>query len=151
MRVACSVLLLLASTLCSAQAPTPASKDSQAVAVIYYWKAKPGKLEEYSRYVREVAERIDHDAQRHGAFLSIATFVSQDPNSPWTHMRMFTLPDHAPAEALKAELDAATARVVPDEAKRAANSAYAATLRDAAGSQEVVLLSPRQLPVCGAD
>ena len=145
---ALAVILLVGSALSGCLAQTASSSapgESHMVAVIYYWKAKPGKLEDYNRYIREVAEPIDHDAQQHGAFLSIATFVSNNPNSPWTHMRMFTLRDQAQADALKAELDAATARVVPDEAKRKANSEYAATLRDGVSSEQVVLLSPKQL------
>ena len=140
MRTALFLLLLsLAMPILAQSAP----KDSP-VAVIYYWKAKPGKLEEYNRYIQQVAEPIDRDAQKNGAFVSVTTFVSSNPASPWTHMRMFTLRDHAQAEGLKAALDAATARVVPDEAKRKANSEYAATLRDAVSSEEVVILSPKQ-------
>jgi hypothetical protein len=63
-------------------------------------------------------------------------------------MRMFTVADQAHADALKSELDAATSRVVPDEAKRKANSEYAATLRDAAGSEVLEILSPQHAPKC---
>jgi hypothetical protein len=132
---------------CHAQTPTAMPKDSnQAVAVIFYWKAKPGKLEEYSRYIQDVAEPIDRDAQRNGAFVSVVTFVSEKPESAWTHMRLFTLLNHAQAEGLKAGLDAATARIVPDEARRKANADYAVTLRDAVGSEEVLILSPKHAP-----
>jgi hypothetical protein len=43
---------------------------------------------------------------------------------------MFKLADLAAVERLSAALDAATMRVVPDEAQRKANSARSADLRD---------------------
>lgn len=150
MRRLLTIVILLGGLL-PGVAQTPGADSSashQLVAVIYYWKAKPGKMEEYSRYIQDVAEPVDRDAQRHGAFLSMATFVSQNAQSPWTHMRWFTLRDHDQAERLKAELDAATARVYPDEAKRKSNSEYATTLRDPAGSEEVLILSPKRAPNC---
>jgi len=48
----------------------------------------------------------------------------------WTHLRIFRLKNMAAADALSAGLDTATARVVPDEARRKANSERSATLRD---------------------
>ena len=36
---------------------SPRVAERGAVAAIYYWKAKPGKLEEYNRYIREVGVR----------------------------------------------------------------------------------------------
>jgi hypothetical protein len=48
----------------------------------------------------------------------------------WTHLRIFRLKNAASAEALGAGLDAATARVVPDEAQRKANSERSAGMRD---------------------
>jgi hypothetical protein len=50
--------------------------------------------------------------------------------SDWTHLRIFRVKNAAAAEALAAGLDAATARVVPDEANRKANSERSAALRD---------------------
>jgi hypothetical protein len=114
--------------------------ESGAVAAIYYWKAKPGKLEEYNRYVRDIAEPIDRDAQQHGAFISVTTYVSQKPDSPWTHMRIFILKDREQLENLSKALDAAGARLQPDEAKRKARAEYAATLRDAVGQEVVDIL-----------
>ena len=43
---------------------------------------------------------------------------------------MFRVKNAEAARALGAALDAATARIVPDEAKRKANTERAATLRD---------------------
>ena len=48
----------------------------------------------------------------------------------WTHLRIFRLKNAAAEAALGAGLDAATLRVVPDEAKRKANSERSAVLRD---------------------
>ncbi len=136
--VLCGVWVGAGGGVAAGQRP-PAAADS-GVAVVYYWKAKPGKLEEYSRYIREVAEPIDADGQRHGAFISVTTYISEKPDSPWTHMRIFILRDHAQAEALKPALDAAGTRVQPDPAKRKAAGDYAATLRDFVASEEVTIL-----------
>jgi len=116
------------------------AQEGGTVAAIYYWKAKPGKMEEYSRYVREVAEPIDAEAKRQRAFLSVTTYVSQKSDSPWTHMRIFVLKDRAQLEKLADALDAAGARLEPDEAKRKARADYAATLRDPAGQEVVDIL-----------
>lgn len=105
-----------------------------SLAQIYYWRAKPGMLAAYNAYIRNVAQAIDEDARRHGAFISVTTYESRDTLSPWTHMRVFLLRDSAQLASLGAELNAAGARVEPDSAKRRARSDYAATLRDAAGT-----------------
>jgi hypothetical protein len=41
-----------------------ASAESATLAQIYFWRAKPGKLDEYTRYIRERAEPIDAEARR---------------------------------------------------------------------------------------
>ena len=76
-------------------AAVAAGSSTGTLAQVYYWRAKPGKLEEYSRYIRDVAEPIDHEAQRRGAFLSVTTFLAHDTASAWTHMRVFVLRDSA--------------------------------------------------------
>ena len=48
----------------------------------------------------------------------------------WTHLRIFRLKNMAAVEQLGAGLDAATLRIVPDEAQRKANTARSAELRD---------------------
>ena len=116
------------------------AQEPGTIAVIYYWKAKPGKLQEYNRYIREVAEPIDAEAKRQGAFISVTTFVSQKEDAPWTHMRMFVLKDRAQLEGLSKALEAAGARLEPDEAKRKARAQYAATLRDPVGQEVVDIL-----------
>jgi hypothetical protein len=136
-----AILLLLAVAWGGARLDAQEkAQEKGTVAMIYYWKAKPGKMEEYSRYIREVAEPIDFDARDHGAFLSITTYVSQKPDSPWTHMRIFVFRDHAQMEKFGAAIDATEERLQPDEAKRKARGEYAATLRDAAGSEVVEIL-----------
>jgi hypothetical protein len=122
-------------------AALPPQTDPQGtVAMVYYWKAKEGKMEEYNRYIREVAEPIDAEGRRHGAFLSVTTFVSQKPDGPWTHMRIFVLKDHSQLKGLSAALDAAGVRLEPDETKRRVRSEYAATLRDFVGREVLDVL-----------
>jgi len=102
-----------------------------AVFVAFYWRAKPGMLDAYNDYIKTVAEPIDEDARRAGAFEEVRTVMpAPGTTTDWTHLRMFRLKDAAAAAALSAGLDAATVRVVPDEARRKANSERAATLRD---------------------
>jgi len=109
----------------------PAPTSSGAVFVAYYWRAKPDQLKAYSDYIRTVAEPIDEDARKAGAFEEVRTVVpAPGVTADWTHLRIFRLKNAAAAEALGAALDAATARIVPDEAKRKANSERSAGLRD---------------------
>ena len=104
------------------------------LAQIYFWRAKPGKLEEYTRYIRERAEPIDEEARRAGAFVSVATYMAADTTVPWTHMRVFTLRDSAQLRGLSAALTAAGAKLEPDSVKRRVQSEYSATLRDRVGA-----------------
>jgi len=108
---------------------SPALEQEGTLAVAYCWKANPGKIEEYDRYIRDVAEPIDRAARRAGAFISVTTYVSRSEDSPWTHMRIFVLKDRLQLEGLSAALDAAGTRLEPDAGKRKARSEYAATLR----------------------
>ena len=113
------------------QQPAPAG----AVYVAYYWRAKPGQLDAYNEYIRMVAVPIDEDARKAGVFEEVRT-VTPGPGiaADWTHLRIFRLKeglkDAAAAQALSAGLDAATARIVPDEVQRKANTARASGLRD---------------------
>ena len=101
------------------------------VFVAYFWRARPGKIEEYSDYIKNTAEAIDEDARRAGVFEEVRT-VTPAPGTvtDWTHLRIFRLKNAAAEKALGDGLDAATLRLVPDEAKRKANSERSATLRD---------------------
>ena len=126
---------LLALAACARHATTaPAPTTDGTLAQVYFWRAKPGKLDEYTRYIREVAEPIDHEAQRTGAFLSVTTYLASDTTLPWTHMRVFVLRDSAQLHRLGEALDLAGVRLQPDSAKRRAQSEYSATLRDRAGA-----------------
>jgi len=116
--------------------PAPAATLAQ----IYFWRAKPGKLDEYSRYIRERAEPIDAEAQRGGAFISVTTFMASDTTVPWTHMRVFTLRDSTQLRALGDALTAAGTRLEPDSVKRRQQNEYSASLRDRVGSLVVAIV-----------
>ncbi len=117
-----------------------ASHGDARLAQIYFWRAKPGKVEEYTRYIREHAEPIDEEARRAGAFVSVATYMAADTTVPWTHMRVFTLRDSAQLRALGGALAAAGTRLQPDSVKRRQASEYSATLRDRVGAVVVELV-----------
>lgn len=89
---------------------------------------------EYERYIREVAEPIDRDAQRAGAFVAVTTYATNDTTLPWTHMRVFLLRDSAQLAGLGAALSAAGARLEPDSVLRQQRAEYSATLRDRVGA-----------------
>jgi hypothetical protein len=110
------------------------------IAQVYFWRAKPGKLEEYTRYIRERAEPIDEEARRAGAFISVTTFMASDTTVPWTHMRVFMLRDSTQLRALGDALTAAGARIQPDSVKRREQSEYSASLRDRVGATVVEIV-----------
>ncbi len=116
----------------SMAAASPSSTGS--IAQIYYWRAKTGKYDEYSKYIRDIAEPIDHEAQRRGAFVSVTTYAVRDSLNPWTHMRVFILRDSAQLRRLGMELDSAGIRLEPDSVKRRQRGEYSASLRDRVGS-----------------
>ena len=111
-------------------AQPPAAVDTP-VFVAYYWRARPGKADEYTDYIKNTAEAIDESARRAGVFEEVRT-VTPAPGTvtDWTHLRIFRLKNAAAEKSLGDGLDAATLRVVPDEAKRKANSERSAGLRD---------------------
>src|SRR4051812_3141055 len=113
--VVVAFLVLSAAAQKDPEKNQPAAKpvvqaDSGTIAEVYFWKAKPCKLDEYNRYIREFAEPIDMEAQRTGAFLSVRTYLATRPDAPWTHMRIFVLRDKAQQAGLSAALDAAKIR-----------------------------------------
>jgi len=130
-----SRFVLAAALTLSAFQPLPAWQPPQsaarAVFVAYYWRAKPGQVDAYNEYIKRIAEPIDEDARRAGVFEDVRTVVpAPGTTTDWTHLRIFRLKSAEAAEALGAGLDAATARIVPDEAQRKANSERSAGLRD---------------------
>jgi hypothetical protein len=124
------VVAALAVPSLASAGQSPSSTDT-AVFVAYYWRARPGKIDEYNAYIKNVAEAIDESARRAGVFEEVRT-VTPAPGTAadWTHLRIFRLKNAAAEQALAAGLDAATLRVVPDEATRKANSERSAGLRD---------------------
>jgi len=100
--------------------------DDVPVYVVYYWRARTGKLEEYAAYIRDVAEPIDEEARRAGVFEEVRTytpaFVTGAPGADWTHMRVFKLRNYAALDSFSAGLDAATRRLYPNEATRPSSS-----------------------------
>ena len=120
--------------------PSPVSSERPTLAQIYYWRAKPGRFEEYGRYIAQFAEKVDAEAQREGAFISVTTLATRDSTSPWTHMRVFLLRDSVQLRGLSAALQRAGARFQPDSAERRKRSEYSATLRDPAGSATVEVM-----------
>lgn len=142
MRVAgcCLVSVALAVSACSVKVsrdgggPSPAALSEATLAQVYYWKARPGMLDAYNRYIREFAEPIDAEAQQRGAFIAVTTYQTRDTLSPWTHMRIFLLRDSAQLRALGAALDEAGRRLEPDSVKRRQRGEYSAALRDRVGS-----------------
>jgi len=141
------VFLVFAAAACAATRGHANSSPSAegmseggSIAQIYYWRAKPGKFNEYTRYVRDVAEPIDAEAHRRGAFVSVTTYMTQDTLAPWTHMRIFILRDSAQLRGLPAALDSAGMRLEPDSVKRRQRGQYSATLRDRVGAATVAML-----------
>ena len=114
--------------------PAMVQADDAPAYVAYYWRVRPGRLDDYNGYIRGTAERIDEDARKAGVFIEVVTVLAvpaPDGAAPdWTHLRIFKLKNMAAVEGLSPGLDAATQRVVPDEAQRKANSARAAEMRD---------------------
>lgn len=103
-----------------AQAPTCPAPCAQSapIFIAIYWKARPGKELEYEEYIRRVAEPIDAEAERAGAFEELRTYVPEQPNGEWTHLRVFRLKDQAQFDGFSAAMDAAGKRVYPDPSKR---------------------------------
>jgi hypothetical protein len=112
----------------------PTADQGAALAQVYFWRARPGKIADYNRYIRDVAEPIDREAQRAGAFLSVTTYEANDTTLPWTHMRVFLLRDSAQLGGLSAALTAAGIRLQPDSSARRRQGEYSATLRDRVGA-----------------
>ena len=137
-----SLLGLVACATGASQANTSAAPAAQAgtLAQVYYWRARPGKFDEYTRYIRDVAEPIDAEAHRRGAFVSVTTYMTQDSISPWTHMRVFILRDSAQLRELSGALDSAGIRLEPDSVKRRLRGVYSAGLRDRIGAATVAIL-----------
>lgn len=126
------LLPLVLTLLCAADLR---AQPADAVYVAYFWRAKPGMTAAYEEYIKTIAEKIDEDARKAGVFEEIVTVTPSQMGSSaaiadWTHLRIFKLRNRAAAEGLSKGLDAATARIVPDQAQRKRNSERSAMLRD---------------------
>jgi hypothetical protein len=131
MKRVAAIFLLSVAVSCALPAHAQVSSRDGAVFVAYFWRAKPGQSDAYGDYIRKTAEPIDENARRAGAFEEVRTVTAAPGGSgDWTHLRIFRVKNMAAADALAGALDAATARVVPDEATRKANSERSAGLRD---------------------
>lgn len=137
-------LSLVLTTACasagSSAEPAVTAGARPMLAQVYFWRARPGMLDAYNRYIREVAEPIDEEAHRAGAFLDVSTYVAADTTLGWTHMRVFLLRDSAQLRGLSDALAAAGVRLQPDSASRRRQSEYATTLRDRVGATVLTLL-----------
>jgi hypothetical protein len=135
--VVLAAVALTAVACAGTPAASPPFPSTAALAQVYFWRARPAKLEEYTRYIRDVAEPIDHAAQRSGAFLSVTTYMANDSTVPWTHMRVFLLRDSTQLRGLANALTIAGSLAQPDTVKRRQQGEYSATLRDRVGSAVV--------------
>jgi len=109
-----SITTLLAVAILSATSATA----QEPVFVALYWKAKPGMEAEYEKYIREVAEPIDAEAQKAGAFEELRTYKPDEPNGEWTHLRVFRFKDRAQLDSFSSRMDDAGKRIYPDASKR---------------------------------
>ena len=132
---------MLALTVCALGLQAAGAEPE--VARILYFKAKPGKFEEYNKYIREVAEPIDEAARKAGAFVSLTTLTNPDPAAPWSHMRIFTFVSKEQMAGFSKKMDEAGAKAVPDAAQRQRNSARSASLRDPVGEPMVLDILPK--------
>jgi len=136
--ILCSITIGCATT--QSAAPATDHAPEATLAQIYFWRARPGMMVEYNRYIREVAEPIDREAQRAGAFVSVTTYAASDTTLSWTHMRVFLLRDSSQLSGLGAALSAAGARLQPDSSRRRQQAEYSATLRDRVGGTVTQIL-----------
>lgn len=111
-----SLALLLPLAL-GASTPVPPQPAAEPVYMVYYWKVRPGREAEYAAYVRDVAEKIDAEAQKAGVFEAVTTFMpaiqTGAASADWTYMRVFKLSSWAALDGFSAGLDAAGRRLYP--------------------------------------
>lgn len=126
--------LALLGIVATAEAQATPPKADSSIYLVYFWRARPGKIAEYSEYIRTIAEPIDENARQAGVFLEVTTFTpwltTGAPGTDWTHMRVFKLKNFAALDAFSKGMDDAGKRVFPEEQRRKDNSARSAELRD---------------------
>lgn len=132
--ISAGLMVLAATDGPRAQPVAAPSKETPAVFLAYFWRARPAKAAEYAEYIRRVAEPIDDEARRAGVFEQVWTFtpalMTGAPGSDWTHLRVFKLENFASWDAFSSGLDAAAARLHPDPNERRRTLAVSAELRD---------------------
>lgn len=110
-------LALLLPLAMAASTPERPQAAPEPVYMVYYWKVRPGHEAEYAAYVRDVAEKIDAEAQKAGVFETVTTFTpaiqTGAASADWTYMRVFKLASWASLDAFSAGLDAAGRRLYP--------------------------------------
>ena len=117
----------------------PLSSADTAVFVAYYWRAKPGKLDEYNAYIKNIAEAIDENARRAGVFEEVRTVTP----APGTVDRL-----DAPADF---PLEERGGRTGARRRSRCSDAARRAGRGDAQGEQRAVGRPARSGPARGVD
>lgn len=108
-----------ASSLVGQEPPCPPSCPNEtSLFVAIYWKARLGRESEYEGYIRKVAEPIDQEAHRTGAFEELRTYLPETSNGEWTHLRVFRFKDRTQLDAFSARMEDAGKRIYPDPATR---------------------------------
>ena len=120
---AVGALVVLAHPAPRPSAPAAIARAADGpVYVVYYWRARPGRMAEYSDYIHRIAEPIDEDARKAGVFEEVHTYTQAittgAAGGDWTHMRVFRLANFAALDGFSAGMDAATRRKYPDGANR---------------------------------
>ncbi len=114
--------------------PTLQAASGNPVYLVSYWRARPGKVEAYSDYIRRVAEPIDEVARQAGVFEEVRTYTpglrTGAVGADWTHVRIFRLTNFAAWDGFSAGLAAAAERLYPDAAVRSETLGQSAELRD---------------------
>jgi hypothetical protein len=106
------------------------------VALITYFKAKPGMIDAYSQWMGTLAKAVDDWAAAHGAFESVVTYTNPDPspNVAWTHMRVFTFKSRDQMKDMGAIMNQAHSAVYPDPVQREKAIGHKDYMRDSVGT-----------------
>ena len=138
----------------------PGRATAATCAKMIWFRAAPGRHDEYSAYLHDHVEPIDHQAVREGALLDMITLVNPtggtsdrsndetastqkspaDPTHGWTHLRIFLFENAAQRAGVKAAFAQIAPRIEPDAALREARKAAGNALRSLVAEQDVDLL-----------